>query len=219
MKIKTVIFDLDGTLLDTLEDLADASNQVLHIHGFPEHPVEKYNIFVGDGLKTLIARITPDKASEVDRATCCKTFMQVYAKRWDKKSKPYAGIVDMLKTLKESGRHCCVLSNKPHTFTLDCAQRFFIRDSFAHVLGQREGVPLKPDPAGCLEIAALTDAPIEQCIYVGDTSVDMQTGKRSGMFTIGVSWGFRTKEELLDNGADLIVDYPEEIVRYVVSAG
>lgn len=219
MKIETVIFDLDGTLLDTLEDLADASNEVLRIHGYPEHPVEKYNIFVGDGLQTLIARITPDTASEDDITSCCQTFMKVYAGCWDKKTKPYAGVVNMLKKLKESGSCCCILSNKPHIFTLDCVQRFFASESFEHVFGQREGVPRKPDPAGCLEIAKLTDTSVAQCVYVGDTSVDMQTGKGSGMFTIGVSWGFRTKEELLKNGADLIVDNPEEIVRYVVSAG
>lgn len=217
--IKTIIFDLDGTLLDTLEDLADASNKVLRMHGYPGHPTQEYNIFVGDGLQTLITRITPDSASEEDIAECCRTFMQVYAEQWDNKTKPYQGIPDMLRSLKERGRRCCVLSNKPHTFTLDCTQRFFEVDCFDHVFGQREGVPRKPDPAGCFELAKITDTPIDQCVYVGDTSVDMQTGKGSGMFTIGVTWGFRKKEELLENGADLIVDRPEEIVDYVVSAG
>lgn len=218
MKIKTVIFDLDGTLLDTLEDLADASNEVLHIHGYPEHPVEEYKTFVGDGLQTLMARITPDKASKDDIANCCQTFMKVYADRWDKKTKPYEGISRMLDMLRESGKRCCVLSNKPHAFTIHCVQRYFSAGSFDHVFGQRDGVPRKPDPSGCFEIAKLTDTPTRNCVYVGDTSVDMQTGKGSGMFTIGVSWGFRKKEELLTHGADLIVDHPEEIARYVVSA-
>lgn len=217
MSFKSAIFDLDGTLLDTLEDLAYAGNSVLATRGFPQHPVEAYKHFVGDGLKVLMERITPAKAGDDEIQTCCGLFNEIYDKCWDNKSRPYPGIIDMLKALKGNGIRCGVLSNKPHQFTEIYIERFFTPDAFEVVFGQREGVEKKPDPAGAFEIADIMQIQPSECIYVGDTSVDMQTGKSAGMFTIGVLWGFREKEELLQNNADMIVSSPEEIVEYVIS--
>ena len=219
MKYTTAIFDLDGTLLDTITDLAEASNGVLREFGFPVHPEESYNYFVGDGLKTLMARVTPAETAAAVIEECCDSFMQKYGQCWDRNSKPYQGIPEMLRELRRLGMQCAVLSNKPHAFTEVFVNRFFGPDMFAAVYGQRDGVPKKPDPAGALEIMAKLSTFPERCIYVGDTSTDMKTGKSGGMFTIGVLWGFRGRDELEEHDADLIVQTPMEIVEHVIAAG
>lgn len=219
MKYTTAIFDLDGTLLDTLGDLADASNQVLCEFGYPEHPADAYKYFVGDGLRTLMVRITPDYVTDGEIEKCCRLFMKKYEQCWDKTSKPYPGIIEMVAELQRLDIKCAVLSNKPHEFTEIFVKRFFPARTFDAVFGQRPGIPKKPDPAGALEIMNQFSVTPEQCIYIGDTSTDMQTGKNGGMFTVGVLWGFREREELMQNKADVIVQTPMEIVKHVVSAG
>jgi len=218
MTMNTIIFDLDGTLLDTLEDLAHAGNQVLGDLGFPQHQVESYRYFVGDGLRVLMERIVPSScpAEEIDRY--CERFKEIYSQCWDKHSRPYPGIEKMLARLQQGGLNLAVLSNKPHKFTTTYIDRFFPDCRFAVVFGQREGVPKKPDPAGALEISERLAVRPGDCLYVGDTAVDMQTGKAAGMFTVGVLWGFRDKAELQQNNADLIVKHPMEIVDHVISA-
>lgn len=219
MSLKVIIFDLDGTLLDTLEDLAETCNLVLAECGYPGHGVEAYKYFVGDGLRVLMERITPDDVSEAGLDHCCDLFDQRYAQLWDKRSRPYPGVPAMLRELAQTGVQLAVLSNKPDHFTRTCVDSFFPEQHFSVVFGQREGVEKKPDPAGALEIARLLNAHPAECVYVGDTSVDMQTGKAAGMFTIGVLWGFRDIDELQRNNADMIIKRPMEIVEYVVSAG
>ncbi|MFV0437323.1 MAG: HAD family hydrolase [Desulfopila sp.] len=214
---KTIIFDLDGTLLDTLEDLAYAGNQVLAELGFCQHPEEKYRYFIGDGLRVLLQRITPATCSAVEIDDYCARFTEIYSQCWDRHSRPYPGIQEMLKRLQERGVGLAVLSNKPHRFTTTYVKRFFPDHHFELVLGQREGVPKKPDPAGALEIVDRLAIPVTDCLYVGDTAVDMKTGRAAKMFTIGVLWGFRDEPELRQNGADLIVNHPLEIVDYAIS--
>ena len=217
MEPKAVIFDLDGTLLDTLADIAAAANAVLQRRGFPAHDVELYRYFVGDGLEVLMQRILPADATASLVQECCADFADIYRNCWDKTSGPYPGITTMLSELHRNGLQLAVLSNKPHAFTTIYIDRFFPETEFAMVLGQRAGVPKKPDPAGAIEIAAsLAVAPAE-CVYVGDTSVDMQTGNRAGMSTVGVLWGFRDLAELQENNAGRIVTTPQEIVDYVLS--
>lgn len=218
MSLKVIVFDLDGTLLDTLEDLADACNSVLAECGYPQHPVAKYNFFVGDGLRVLIERITPAGVSQADIDHCCSLFTDIYSRCWDNKSKPYEGIEAMLQELQKQKMRLAVLSNKPHHFTRIYIERFFPERSFDIVFGQREGVNKKPDPSGALEIATILGVAPSECVYVGDTGVDMQTGKAAGMFTVGVLWGFRDIEELQRNNADMIVTSPLEIIEYVTSA-
>ncbi|MEE4242018.1 MAG: HAD family hydrolase [Desulfopila sp.] len=215
MHYSSVIFDLDGTLLDTLEDLADAGNKVLMQSGYPTHPVEAYKYFVGDGLQALIEKITPESATHADVSTCFDLFKTVYAQGWRIKTSLYPGVEDLLNGLRKAGLNVAVLSNKPHDFTLLCVDHFFPRVSFQSVYGQREGVPKKPDPAGALHIAAELGVEPESCVYVGDTKIDMHTGKSAGMFTIGVLWGFRTADELREHGADILVQHPTELLDVI----
>ena len=216
MDIRGVIFDLDGTLLDTLDDLVDAANATLAHFGFPGHSPAAYRYFVGDGLTTLIERIVPSQnRSQPEIAACMDTFLQLYGQGWDVKSRPYGGIIEMLQQLRQAGLQLGVLSNKPHAFTQLCVQRFFATDVFDFVFGQREGVPKKPDPTGAKEIAALMRLQPQQILYVGDTATDMQTGNRAGMLTMGVLWGFRERRELEENKAGTIIAHPLEIVRHV----
>ncbi len=218
MPIKAVIFDLDGTLLDTVNDLADASNRVLQDYGHPIHPVDSYRYFVGDGLMTLMERVTPAEVSGEGLKKYFDRFKAVYKENWDNKTVPYPGIIKMLEQMEEKKISCSILSNKPHEFTLVCVERFFPGLPFNYILGQREGIPKKPDPAGAVEIAEKLNVAPSECLYVGDTSTDMKTGKGAGMVTMGVLWGFRKKDELVEHGADVLVTAPKEIVDYVVSS-
>ncbi len=216
MNISGIIFDLDGTLLDSLDDLADAANASLIQCGFPVHPVAAYRYFVGDGLMTLIERIVPEQnRSQSEIAACMGLFSQIYGQGWDVKSRLYAGIDDMLQQLRQAGLQLAILSNKPHMFTQLCVQRFFSAKPFDFVYGHREGFPKKPDPSGAQKIASLMKLPPSQILYVGDTATDMRTGNGAGMITLGALWGFRERQELEASGASTLITHPSEIVEYV----
>lgn len=218
MSFHAVLFDLDGTLVDTLQDLADSGNQMLAMCGYPGHPVDAYRYFVGDGISTLIRRIVPSSLSDRECEDCVRKFSEIYALNWQRNSCPYPGIHAMLAGLKDAGFRLAVLSNKPHEFTREFVTYYFPAETFEVVFGQRSGVEKKPDPAGALEIAGLMAIPPTKWLYIGDTAVDMQTGKSAGMFTIGVLWGFRDRQELQDHRADKIVHHPMEIVEYAVDS-
>ncbi|MEN8198934.1 MAG: HAD family hydrolase [Thermodesulfobacteriota bacterium] len=217
MKCKGLVFDLDGTLLDTLQDLADAANATLSHYGFPVHPVDSYRYFVGDGLKTLTRRIIPDSsASDEDLNKYMKKFAEIYSRNWNKNSAPYPGVEEMISSLRDAGLQLAVLSNKPHAFTKICVESYFPDDPFVFVFGQRDGVAKKPDPAGALEIAEKMGLNPGEILYVGDTATDMQTGNSAGMRTIGVEWGFRERAELVENRAWRIVSTPAEVVSHAL---
>jgi phosphoglycolate phosphatase len=216
MKYKGLIFDLDGTLLDTLQDLADAANASLAHFGFPVHPVDNYRYYVGEGLHTLVQRILPDSATKVDVTKLMEKFAEIYATNWNTNSGPYPGILAMLKDLSDRGLQLAVLSNKPHNFTKICVDTLLPECSFSFVYGKRDGIARKPDPVGALEIAEKMNLPVEEILYVGDTATDMQTGSRAGMKTIGVEWGFRKREELEENKAWKIASTPAEVVSYAI---
>lgn len=217
MNCKGVIFDLDGTLLDTLEDLAEAANATLYHFGFPGHPSAAYRYFVGEGLKTLMQRIVPGDAATEDRLNeYMDKFSEIYSETWNVRSAPYPGIMEMLTSLTGHGLQLAVLSNKPHSFTKACVKAFFPEVPFCIVLGQRDGIARKPDPAGVHEIAKRMGLGKEEILYIGDTATDMQTGNRAGLRTIGVEWGFRDRDELEKNNAWNIVATPAEVLEYAL---
>lgn len=217
MRKVSIIFDLDGTLLDTLQDLAETGNDVLLRLGFSGHAEDKYRQFVGDGMRMLVRRMLPENSSEATLNRGFSLFQQTYQERWQRNCCLYEGVGAMLAALNESSIQFSVLSNKPHEFTLQFCDRFFPEKPFATVRGQQEGFPKKPHPDGALEIASLMECSPENVFFVGDSNVDMQTAINAGMTAVGVSWGFRGVEELQMNGADIIIYEPLELLKYVVS--
>jgi len=214
MKYKAVLFDLDGTLLDTLDDLADSANRVLAEMHMPAHPVDAYRYFVGDGMMTLLERILPeDKRDNETLARIAAAFRHDYGKNWAVKSRPYEGVAQMLAGLKQRGLQLAILSNKPMDFTQLCVEKLLGEFSFNPILGQREGVAKKPDPAGAMEVAGLLNIAPQQFLYLGDTSIDMHTAKSAGMCAVGVLWGFRTQEELQESGADHLIEHPVDLLN------
>ena len=218
MTYLSIIFDLDGTLLDTLDDITDSVNLVLASQGFPSHTKKAYKKFLGNGLHNLIFKSVPENTGESVIEDCCEIFKEIYSKNWQKNCCPYKGINTMLANLSDEGIKLAVLSNKPHTFTCMFVEEFFPKDMFQVVFGQRDRVEKKPDPAGAYAIATLLQTEPEQILLVGDSDVDIMTGKAAGMGTAGVSWGYRNVKELKENRADIIVNSPMEIVEYVLSA-
>lgn len=216
MSEKLYIFDLDGTLLDTLADIADAANRSLAQLGLPIHPQIAYNHFVGDGMQTLVQRILPEGVAPAMIARCVELFQQEYSQCWHSSTKAYDGIPAMLADMAQAKIPMAILSNKPHHFTEICAARFFPDQPFSLVFGHRPGKAKKPDPASALEIAATLGFSPASSVFVGDTAIDIQTGKAAGMFTIGATWGFRGRAELEANQADLIVTKPEEIREHAI---
>lgn len=213
--IKAVIFDLDGTLLDTLGDIAAAGNSVLRKRGLPEHEVDAYRRFIGDGMRNLARRIfPPDQAPvdgpELDRATA--EYKAEYARHWRGSTRPYDGIPELLDALVDRRVKLGVVSNKAHEFAGECVAEFVGDWTWDAVLGQREGIPHKPDPAGALEAAKIFGLSPTECAFVGDSGVDMQTGSRAGMKAVGVLWGFRGAQELRENGADALIERPMDLL-------
>lgn len=210
MRYRAAIFDLDGTLLDTLADLADSMNAVLSDLGMPIHPVDPYRYFVGDGMLNLARRAAPAGTEEAVVEKMVLMMDEKYAGNWDRKTRPYDGVPEMLAALRARGLRLAMLSNKPDSFTKIMARHYFT-DMFDIVLGARAGVPRKPDPAAALEIAGLFGLEPAAFLYFGDTNTDMRTGLAAGMHTIGVSWGFRPVAELREAGAEAIIEHPAQI--------
>lgn len=213
-----LIFDLDGTLLDTIGDLAASCNEVLTRHNLPTHPEERYRGFVGNGISKLIERALPEELRQEEFIQSIKReFVEYYSLNIDRYSNYYSGIPELISTLVDRGYNLAVCSNKFHSGTCALIERFFPRVEFVDVVGQREGVPLKPDPTADLEIMAKCGAAAESCWHIGDSAPDIEAAKRAGIKSIGVSWGFRSREELKKAGADYIADTPLEIVKILDS--
>lgn len=214
--IDTVLFDLDGTLLDTLDDLADAANRVLVAAGLPVHDRNAYKRFVGDGSRTLITRALPPEQRRADMIEICLArFKTDYGRHWAIATRPYHGVARLLADLARDGLSCGVVTNKPHPFAEICVNHFFPQAPFGIVLGQQEAIPLKPHPQLALMAAeALQTAP-SQCLFIGDSDVDMETARAAGMLPVGAGWGFRSAEELLHAGAAAVVQHPREVLAWV----
>jgi phosphoglycolate phosphatase len=216
MKFKAAVFDLDGTLLDTLEDIADSMNSVLLKHGHPIHDVEPYKYFVGDGFRNLVFRALPESMrSDPYVDNCYSEVREEYAKRWNNKTKAYDGISEMLDELSYRGLKLSVLSNKSDDFAKLMIKQLLPHWRFYPVYGERYGIPKKPDPAAAVEISGILGVRPDECLYLGDTGVDMTTAVSAGMFAVGVLWGFRKADELLANGANMLVREPLEVLKLI----
>ncbi len=216
--IKAVLFDLDGTLVNSLEDLADACNYALKEEGYPTHNLEKYKYFVGRGMQNLIHKILPeDKKDEATHKRVYEKFYPYYNAHSADKTSPYSGIPELLGTLKEKGIKFAVVTNKADAAAKRVVESFFGKD-FCPVFGQRAGVPVKPEPdIAFLAMQELGVKP-EECAFVGDSGVDMQTGVNCSALPIGVLWGFRSAEELAENGAESLVNNCEELLSVIENA-
>jgi len=213
-----VIFDMDGTILNTLDDLADACNWVCEQHGWPVHPVEAYKIFVGNGARKLLERIVP-KDVEItpellDRLT--KQFSDRYTKHSADKTAPYAGLPEMMERLKAAGVTMAVLTNKPDIAAAPMVEIYY-PNVFAAVQGALPGVPTKPDPTALYRLMDKLGAVREETLFVGDSNVDIQTAKNGGLKGCGVLWGFRTRAELEGEGADHIVATASELEQLILA--
>lgn len=211
MKFDAVMFDLDGTLADTLRDLSEAGNHAMAAVGRPTYAIDEYRTLVGQGLDRLIHdALGPDHQASFDDAIAA--FHRYYADHRYDHCAPYPGVADLLDTLTAHGTKLAVMSNKPDEATVDMVQRVFGRWDFAAVRGHRAGYPVKPNPKAPLEICDQLGITPDRWAYVGDTDVDMHTGKAAGFFTVGVSWGFRSVDEMQAAGADAIIDHPSELL-------
>ncbi|MEG2366358.1 MAG: HAD family hydrolase [Alistipes sp.] len=210
---KLVIFDLDGTLLNTIGDLAVSCNSVLALRGLPQHSYETYCGFVGSGILRLVERALPEPLrTPYTVAAVRRDFVAYYTAHIDRYTKPYEGIEELLATLTARGIRVAVASNKFQAGTEKLMQRFFPTTPFAALLGQREGVALKPDPTIVEEILRTTNTAPGEALYIGDSGIDMLTARAAGVCAVGCTWGFRTRAELVENGADHLVDTPQEIL-------
>ena len=213
MHIKAAIFDLDGTLTNTLNDIATAMNRSLRLHGLTEFQVDEYRYLVGDGAKVLACRAVRDRQDLAESVR--REYQAYYQDHTLDTTRPYPGIPELLQALTERGIQVCVLSNKPHADTCGVVRHFFPEIPFAQIRGQVEGVPVKPDPTGALLIARALSLPPDAFVYLGDTNVDMRTARNAGMHPVGVTWGFRPAEELTQAGAEHLIGNPLELLRFV----
>lgn len=214
MIFEAVLFDLDGTLIDTLNDIGDAVNRVLSNKRYPTHEIPIYRKFVGDGSKILIERALPKKYRKdkiID--ACLKEYIEDYSRNYNVKSKLYFAIPNLLDTLMAKGLKLGILSNKQDAITKKCVKTFLSKWDFDIVFGQRDSVPRKPNPQGALEVAKKMSIPPSHFLYLGDTPIDMKTAVSAGMFPVGVLWGFRSRKELQQNGAGAIIEEPLDVLN------
>jgi phosphoglycolate phosphatase len=208
-----LIFDLDGTLLDTIADMAESSNYALTKCGFPTHGISAYRFFIGNGINKLFERILPEgEKNQENILRLRKYFLEHYEIHNSELTVPYAGITELLKKLQSAGIMIAVASNKYHKATEKLVKHFFPEIQFIAVFGQREGVAVKPDPTIVHDILALAKVTkLEEVLYIGDSGVDMQTAQNAGIEACGVTWGFRPRAELMELSPRYIVDKADEI--------
>ncbi|MCB2191997.1 MAG: HAD family hydrolase [Deltaproteobacteria bacterium] len=214
MNFRGLICDLDGTLLDSIADLGESMNIVLAADGLPRHPISAYRIMVGNGVEMLTERALPPNLRTPDMVReMARRMREVYSGRWSVHTRPYPGIEDMLAQAQKAGLSLAVLSNKVDRFTTEMVSHFFPEVPFDQVVGAKTGIPIKPDPQSALTMAQELNLEPGQCIFLGDTKVDMDTANAAGMFPVGVLWGFRDEQELREAGAKRLLAHPSELAE------
>lgn len=216
MQYPVIIFDLDGTLLSTVDDIGSAANQVLKEMGYSSHPLSAYQQFVGSGVAVLFERALPQENADRNVVNeCCLRFGQAYEAYWNQASAPYERIPELLAQLLELDYRLAVLSNKPDLFAQKCVSTYFAPYRFDPVFGQRPGVARKPDPQAVRAIMKYHDVSAKQTLFVGDSEIDIQTAQNAGIFSVGVAWGYRSPESLIAQGVDLIIDQPSDLLSFL----
>lgn len=214
MLTQLVIFDLDGTLIDSIGDLADAMNAVLQNLGHPVHPRQDYRFLVGDGIEILVRRaLPPEVVKTTNISDVVRKMRREYSTRWTATTRAFPEIPELLAELHTRRVRTTVLSNKPDSPTREIVGELFPDKPFEVVRGAREGVPLKPDPTSTLETISELGVSPQQTVFVGDTPIDITTGANAGARTVGVTWGFRDAHELVDAGADHLIHRPLELLH------
>ena len=209
------IFDLDGTLVNSLEDLAAATNHALRQQGFPTHPTDAYRHFVGDGILMLLRRAAPEGTGQEILEQLHRGFDEYYAAHCFDHTRPYPGCAELLEILSQKGVACAVLSNTPDEFVGEIVKRLYPDFSFSSVFGKRPGFEKKPDPAALNEMIRQQGVSKKSCLYIGDSNVDVYTAHNAGIRCCGALWGFRGYEELKQAGADYLAATPMDICRYL----
>lgn len=212
MTPRGLIFDLDGTLVDSLPGIADSLNRALASLRLPQHSLGTIRGFIGNGARMLISRAAPEGADEPLLAAIERAFKEDYAQTWTHGTATYPGVAALLTELQQRGIPLAVLSNKPHGFTTKMVSGLFPAVSFAAVLGQRPGIPHKPDPAGAFEIAAVLGLPAQAAMVIGDSTMDLETARRAGMRAVAVSWGYHDRDALVAASPDAVIDRPDELL-------
>jgi len=214
MTFEAIIFDLDGTLVDTLEDLADALNRTLGAEGVGASDYEHVRAMIGNGIRRLVTdALPPARRSEQTIERCCERFMADYGAHCLDKTRPYEGITALLCALRDDAVKLAVLSNKADELTQRIVGSLIGLDGFEVVMGARPGVPLKPDPTGARLVGDALGVPRGAVVYLGDSAIDMQAAGGAGMVAVGVSWGFRARRELIAAGASIVLDHPRELLE------
>jgi phosphoglycolate phosphatase len=215
--IKTCIFDMDGTLTDTFEDIANAGNYALSILGFPVHPIENYKAFIGNGVTNLMTLAMPEQARTRQNVDA---MLRLALKHYDEHltacTRPFEGVPELLKTLANNDIALCIVTNKADHQAKLLAKAFFPEITFLAIMGEREGSTEKPDPTDALACARLSGAAPQECAFIGDSDGDIHTGRNADMLTIAVDWGYRTREFLEAAGPDYIASTPKELSEFLL---
>lgn len=217
MPPRAAIFDLDGTLVDSLHDIGAAMNHALALQGLPVHPLERYRHFVGEGIRLLVARAVPAERPDAHEPVMA-AYRAFYAEHMLDHTRPFPGIPAVLSRLMAAGVKLAVLSNKPDVATRRLVTALLPEVDFGPVHGERAGVPRKPDPTAVLGMAAALGVLPGECVFIGDTAVDMETARAAGMYGVGVTWGFRDEAELQSHGARALARTAEELLELLMAA-
>jgi len=215
MKFKGIIFDLDGTLVNSLEDISDAMNKVLQGLNFPTHTYDTYQYFIGSGLRNLVSKALPAANNSDDQIEICfECMINEYREMCTIKTKPYDGIVELLENLNSQNIKLAVFSNKANELTKKIASKIF-PNHFDQAVGLSTEALKKPNPFEALEISKKWNLKLEEILFVGDSDIDMQTAVNANMFPVGVSWGYRTEKELIESGATIVINSPSELLQLI----